>query len=118
MSTYRQDIAPAGGFPPVDVRRVTPFWGPTPKQWWQIGIATSFIGLIATVINNRNLKKIKRQDLRAKMTLTPLLQALEDERYIKLREVKLAREAEITADDPEWEVGASVYHFPELAQGE
>lgn len=53
---------------------------------------------------------MERERRQTRLNLLPLLQAEADLQYLARREASLRLEAEIMKDNPQWEVGQSVYH--------
>ncbi|GFY81479.1 GRIM-19 protein [Actinidia rufa] len=55
-------------------------------------------------------REIKEEKYAARRALVPMLQAEEDERFVKEWKKYLEEEARIMKDVPGWKVGESVYH--------
>ncbi|KAK9112530.1 hypothetical protein Scep_020049 [Stephania cephalantha] len=128
-----QDGPPPGGFPPVRYARRIPTKGPSAVaifltafgafSWgmYQVGkgnkIRRSVTVSIFTFMNPRNafsslipLRALKEEKYAARRAILPMLQAEEDERFVKEWKKYLEEEARIMKDVPGWKVGESVYH--------
>ena len=101
---YLQDGPPPGGYPSVVYKKSIPTKGPGNVAL--LGGLGAFLayGWFFTLdsIWMRNRLKVEEYDVR--MSLMPYLQAEEDQRYVEVRAVLDAKEAELMADVPGWQV--------------
>lgn len=106
----KQDMPRPGGFPPVRYRRDAAPKGASGLTMFVGGAAIMAFGMYRVGQGNIKRREEREEKLSARRDLVALLQAEEDRRYVKAKEMAVAREAEIMKDVPEWKVGESVYH--------
>eukprot|EP00177_Eucheuma_denticulatum_P006580 GFKZ01011977.1.p1 GENE.GFKZ01011977.1~~GFKZ01011977.1.p1 ORF type:complete len:144 (-),score=18.68 GFKZ01011977.1:65-496(-) len=109
--TVRQEVAPKGGYAPINVARNVPKSISTRgAAWLLVGTAAmmsySFYRLGTFNVKRRMLRQEKKE---IRMALTPLLQAEEDARFVKQRDEYHKWEADLMSDVPGWKVGDNVY---------
>lgn len=108
--TVRQELAPKGGYAPINVARNVPKSIGGGAGWLLLGTAAmmsySFYRLGNFNVKRRMLRKEKRE---IRLAITPLLQAEEDARFVVQRDEYHKWEAEVMKDVPGWEVGKNVY---------
>ncbi|EKX35985.1 hypothetical protein GUITHDRAFT_146129 [Guillardia theta CCMP2712] len=107
----KQDMPPAGGFPPINTKR---------NVGKDLAIPSIFIfGTVAVGMmwgmnrlgqGNKQRRALKREKLDMRAALSPFLQAEEDIDYVMREDQKLKWEAEVMKDVPGWVVGENVYH--------
>mmetsp|Transcript_5810 Transcript_5810/g.14882 ORF Transcript_5810/g.14882 Transcript_5810/m.14882 type:complete len:145 (-) Transcript_5810:219-653(-) len=106
---YIQDGPPPGGYPEVKYKKNIPPKGPS--NLVLIGSVSAVVayGWYFTIQNiyARNRLKVEQTDIR--MTILPYLQAEEDQRYLEVKALSDAKERELMADVPGWEVGKSTF---------
>mmetsp|Transcript_256 Transcript_256/g.448 ORF Transcript_256/g.448 Transcript_256/m.448 type:complete len:140 (-) Transcript_256:3209-3628(-) len=112
--TVRQDVAPKGGYMPIDVRRSVPkSIGNNAWLLFAIGGVLYFGGLMKVARFNQKRKMWREEQFRIRGNILPYLQAEEDVRYCIKRDDFVKMEAEIMKDRPGWEPGKSVYYTRE-----
>ncbi|KAJ9541547.1 hypothetical protein OSB04_028053 [Centaurea solstitialis] len=133
-----QDGPPPGGFAPVRYARRIPTKGPSAVaiflaafgtfSWgmYQVGKGNKIrrqVVIISSYVNetrcdnddkgfegSAGVRAIKEEKYAARRAILPMLQAEEDERFVKEWKKYLEEEARIMKDVPGWKVGESVYH--------
>ncbi|XP_032059617.1 NADH dehydrogenase [ubiquinone] 1 alpha subcomplex subunit 13 [Aythya fuligula] len=106
----KQDMAPPGGYGPVDYKRHLPRRGLSGYSLFALGIGSLLLGYYTIVKWNRERRRLQIEDLEARIALMPLLQAEADRRILRLLRQNLDEEAKIMKDVPGWKVGESVFH--------
>uniref|UniRef100_A0ACD5WRI0 Uncharacterized protein n=1 Tax=Avena sativa TaxID=4498 RepID=A0ACD5WRI0_AVESA len=105
-----QDGPPPGGFAPVRYARRIPTTGPSA---WAIFLTTfgAFSwGMYQVGKGNKVRRALKEEKIAARSAILPMLQAEEDERFVKEWKKYLEEEARIMKNVPGWKVGESVYN--------
>ncbi|KAM9174331.1 NADH dehydrogenase [ubiquinone] 1 alpha subcomplex subunit 13 [Mergus octosetaceus] len=106
----KQDMAPPGGYGPVDYKRHLPRRGLSGYSLFALGVGSLLLGYYTIVKWNRERRRLQIEDLEARIALMPLLQAEADRRILRLLRENLDEEAKIMKDVPGWKVGESVFH--------
>ncbi|KAJ0568178.1 hypothetical protein HanIR_Chr06g0293221 [Helianthus annuus] len=117
-----QDGPPPGGFAPVRYARRIPSKGPSAVaiflaafgafSWgmYQVGKGNKIRSWSMLFDDRLEYWAIKEEKYAARRAILPMLQAEEDERFVKEWRKYLEEEARIMKDVPGWKVGESVYH--------
>ncbi|KAJ7004688.1 hypothetical protein NC653_009512 [Populus alba x Populus x berolinensis] len=127
-----QDGPPPGGFAPVRFARRIPNKGPSAMAIFLAAFGAFSYGmyqvgqgnkvrrnhgfefsrhlLLGQTIILKTLRALKEEKYAARRAILPLLQAEEDERFVKEWNKYLEYEAEVMKDVPGWKVGQSVYN--------
>ncbi|XP_066840136.1 NADH dehydrogenase [ubiquinone] 1 alpha subcomplex subunit 13 [Anser cygnoides] len=106
----KQDMAPPGGYGPVDYKRHLPRRGLSGYSLFAIGVGSLLLGYYTIVKWNRERRRLLIEDMEARIALMPLLQAEADRRTLRMLRQNLDEEAKIMKDVPGWKVGESVFH--------
>ncbi|XP_052658566.1 NADH dehydrogenase [ubiquinone] 1 alpha subcomplex subunit 13 [Harpia harpyja] len=106
----KQDMAPPGGYGPIDYKRHLPRRGISGYGLFALGIGSLLLGYYTIVKWNRERRRLLIEDLEARIALMPLLQAESDRRTLRLLRQNLDEEAKIMKDVPGWKVGESLFH--------
>ncbi|XP_071982651.1 NADH dehydrogenase [ubiquinone] 1 alpha subcomplex subunit 13 [Engystomops pustulosus] len=109
-SKVKQDMAPPGGYGPVDYKRNLPRRGFSGYTMFAIGIGTMIFGYWRIGTWNRERRRLHIEDLETRLALLPLFQAESDRRSLRILRENLEQEAIIMKDVPGWKVGESVFH--------
>ncbi|KAA8527859.1 hypothetical protein F0562_035272 [Nyssa sinensis] len=107
---FLQDGPPPGGFAPVRFARRIPNKGPSAVAIFLTTVGVFSWGMYQVGQGNKIRRAIKEEKYAARRAILPLLQAEEDERFVKEWKNYLEEEAKIMKDVPGWKVGESVYH--------
>ncbi|XP_076912904.1 NADH dehydrogenase [ubiquinone] 1 alpha subcomplex subunit 13-A [Bidens hawaiensis] len=105
-----QDGPPPGGFAPVRYARRIPSKGPSAVAIFLAAFGAFSWGMYQVGKGNKIRRAIKEEKYAARRAILPMLQAEEDERFVKEWKKYLEEEARIMKDVPGWKVGESVYH--------
>ncbi|XP_010247609.1 PREDICTED: NADH dehydrogenase [ubiquinone] 1 alpha subcomplex subunit 13-B [Nelumbo nucifera] len=105
-----QDGPPPGGFPPVRYARRIPTKGPSALAIFLTALGAFSWGMYQVGKGNKIRRELKEEKYAARRAILPILQAEEDERFVKEWKKYLEEEARIMKDVPGWKVGESVYH--------
>ncbi|KAJ7129356.1 GRIM-19 [Mycena epipterygia] len=112
MSSFRQDLPPAGGFETVKYKRNLPLRGPGALViLGGVTVLCSF-GFYRIGLGNLERRELKREKTWARIHLVPLLMAEGDRAAYQLTQRGIAVEAEIMKDVKDWTPGRSVYNNP------
>ncbi|KAE9450647.1 hypothetical protein C3L33_17463, partial [Rhododendron williamsianum] len=103
-----QDGPPPGGFAPVRFARRIPNKGPSAVAIFLTTLASS--PGACTRDSEMRTWEIKEEKYAARRAILPMLQAEEDERFVKEWKKYLEEEARIMKDVPGWKVGENVYN--------
>ncbi|OXB54572.1 hypothetical protein ASZ78_003981 [Callipepla squamata] len=106
----KQDMAPPGGYGPIDYKRHLPRRGLSGYSLFALGAGSLLLGYYTIVKWNRERRRLQIEDLEARIALMPLLQAEADRRTLRLMRQNLDEEAKIMKDVPGWKVGESLFH--------
>ncbi|XP_054252198.1 NADH dehydrogenase [ubiquinone] 1 alpha subcomplex subunit 13 [Indicator indicator] len=106
----KQDMAPPGGYGPIDYKRHLPRRGLSGYSLFAIGIGSLLLGYYTLVKWNRERRRLLIEELESRIALMPLLQAESDRRTLRLLRQNLDEEAKIMKDVPGWKVGESRFH--------
>ncbi|XP_033926739.1 NADH dehydrogenase [ubiquinone] 1 alpha subcomplex subunit 13 [Melopsittacus undulatus] len=106
----KQDMAPPGGYGPIDYKRHLPRRGLSGYSLFALGVGSLLLGYYTIVKWNRERRRLLIEDLEARIALMPLLQAESDRRTLRILRQNLDEEAKIMRDVPGWKVGESVFH--------
>ncbi|XP_030322266.1 NADH dehydrogenase [ubiquinone] 1 alpha subcomplex subunit 13 [Calypte anna] len=106
----KQDMAPPGGYGPIDYKRHLPRRGLSGYSLFALGIGSLLLGYYTLVKWNRERRRLLIEDLEARIALMPLLQAEMDRRTLRIMRQNLDEEAKIMRDVPGWKVGESLFH--------
>ncbi|KAM9516263.1 NADH dehydrogenase [ubiquinone] 1 alpha subcomplex subunit 13 [Guaruba guarouba] len=106
----KQDMAPPGGYGPIDYRRHLPRRGLSGYSLFALGAGSLLLGYYTIIKWNRERRRLLIEDLEARIALMPLLQAESDRRTLRILRQNLDEEAKIMKDVPGWKVGESVFH--------
>ncbi|XP_065604706.1 NADH dehydrogenase [ubiquinone] 1 alpha subcomplex subunit 13 [Cyrtonyx montezumae] len=106
----KQDMAPPGGYGPIDYKRHLPRRGLSGYSLFALGVGSLLLGYYNIVKWNRERRRLLIEDLEARIALMPLLQAEADRRTLRLMRQNLDEEAKIMKDVPGWKVGESLFH--------
>ncbi|CAI9271297.1 unnamed protein product [Lactuca saligna] len=105
-----QDGPPPGGFAPVRYARRIPSKGPSAVAIFLTTFGIFSWGMYQVGKGNKIRRAIKEEKYAARRAILPMLQAEEDERFVKEWRKYLEEEARIMKDVPGWKVGESVYN--------
>ncbi|CAL9189702.1 unnamed protein product [Musa hybrid cultivar] len=105
-----QDGPPPGGFLPVRYARRIPSKGPSAVAILLAAVGAFSWGMYQVGQGNRVRRSLKEEKYAARRAILPMLQAEEDERFVKEWNKYLEEEARIMKDVPGWKVGESVYN--------
>ncbi|XP_027366643.1 NADH dehydrogenase [ubiquinone] 1 alpha subcomplex subunit 13-B [Abrus precatorius] len=105
-----QDGPPPGGFAPVRFARRIPNKGPSAIAIFLTAFGAFSWGMYQVGQGNKIRRALKEEKYAARRAILPVLQAEEDERFVKEWHKYLEYEAEVMKDVPGWKVGESVYH--------
>ncbi|XP_061980047.1 NADH dehydrogenase [ubiquinone] 1 alpha subcomplex subunit 13-A-like isoform X1 [Populus nigra] len=115
-----QDGPPPGGFAPVRFARRIPNKGPSAMAIFLAAFGAFSYGMYQVGQGNKVrrfalksfafCRALKEEKYAARRAILPLLQAEEDERFVKEWNKYLEYEAEVMKDVPGWKVGQSVYN--------
>ncbi|OIV98867.1 hypothetical protein TanjilG_21202 [Lupinus angustifolius] len=105
-----QDGPPPGGFAPVRFARRIPNTGPSAVAIFLATFGAFSWGMYQVGQGNKIRRAIKEEKYAARRAILPVLQAEEDERFVREWHKYLEYEAEVMKDVPGWKVGESVYH--------
>uniref|UniRef100_A0A8C4UG47 NADH dehydrogenase [ubiquinone] 1 alpha subcomplex subunit 13 n=1 Tax=Falco tinnunculus TaxID=100819 RepID=A0A8C4UG47_FALTI len=100
----KQDMAPPGGYGPIDYKRHLPRRGLSGYSLFALGIGSLLLGYYTLVKWNRERRRLLIEDLEARIALMPLLQAESDRRTLRMLRQNLDEEAKIMKDVPGWKV--------------
>ncbi|KAG9486497.1 hypothetical protein GDO78_006720 [Eleutherodactylus coqui] len=103
-SKVKQDMAPPGGYGPVDYKRNLPRRGYSGYAMFAFGIGMSMFGYWVIGKWNRERRRLHIEDLEARLALLPLFQAEADRRTLRVLRKNLEEEAIIMKDVPGWKV--------------
>ncbi|XP_062816407.1 NADH dehydrogenase [ubiquinone] 1 alpha subcomplex subunit 13 [Anolis carolinensis] len=106
----KQDMAPPGGYGPIDYKRNLPRRGLSGYSLFAIGIGTLLFGYYRLMKWNRERRRLAIEDGETRVALLPLLMAEDDRRTLRLLRQNFDEEAKIMKDVPGWQVGESRYH--------
>ncbi|NWT63321.1 NDUAD dehydrogenase, partial [Erythrocercus mccallii] len=76
----KQDMAPPGGYGPIDYKRHLPRRGLSGYSLFAIGVGSLLLGYYTLVKWNRERRRLLIEELEARIALMPLLQAESDRR--------------------------------------
>uniref|UniRef100_A0A672UTH6 NADH dehydrogenase [ubiquinone] 1 alpha subcomplex subunit 13 n=1 Tax=Strigops habroptila TaxID=2489341 RepID=A0A672UTH6_STRHB len=82
----KQDMAPPGGYGPIDYKRHLPRRGLSGYSLFALGAGSLLLGYYTLVKWNRERRRLLIEDLEARIALMPLLQAESDRRYRRRRD--------------------------------
>ncbi|BBG92621.1 GRIM-19 protein [Prunus dulcis] len=99
-----QDGPPPGGFAPVRYARRIPNKGPSAVAIFLAAFGTFSWGMYEVGKGNKIRRAIKAEKYAARRAILPVLQAEEDERFVKEWKKYLDYEAEVMKDVPNWKV--------------
>ncbi|XVF29195.1 hypothetical protein REPUB_Repub15cG0099400 [Reevesia pubescens] len=105
-----QDGPPPGGFAPVRYARRIPNKGPSAMAIFLAAFGAFSYGMYQVGQGNKNRRALKEEKYAARRAILPVLQAEEDERFVKEWKKYLEYEAEVMKDVPGWKVGENVYN--------
>ncbi|NXR48773.1 NDUAD dehydrogenase, partial [Hippolais icterina] len=111
----KQDMAPPGGYGPIDYKRHLPRRGLSGYSLFALGIGSLLLGYYTLVKWNRERRRLLIEELEARIALMPLLQAESDRRHgagatgmgvptLRMLRQNLEEEAKIMRDVPDWKV--------------
>ncbi|XP_071583901.1 NADH dehydrogenase [ubiquinone] 1 alpha subcomplex subunit 13 [Heliangelus exortis] len=106
----KQDMAPPGGYGPIDYKRHLPRRGLSGYSLFALGVGSLLLGYYTLVKWNRERRRLLIEELEARIALMPLLQAEADRRTLRIMRQNLDEEAKIMRDVPGWKVGESLFH--------
>ncbi|ORX55640.1 GRIM-19 protein [Hesseltinella vesiculosa] len=110
MSRGPQDLPPAQGYPEVKYRRYLPKRGPSGLVILAGITAVSALGFYRFGQGKLEKRELERENIWARIHLTPLLTAESDRDMYRRTQAAEAREAEIMKDVKGWKAGESVYN--------
>ncbi|XP_074307077.1 NADH dehydrogenase [ubiquinone] 1 alpha subcomplex subunit 13-B [Silene latifolia] len=105
-----QDGPPPGGFAPVRYARRIPTQGPSAMAIFLVTFGAFAWGMYQVGQGNKKRRVIKEEKYAARRAILPLIQAEEDERFVKEWRKYLEDEAKIMKNVPGWKVGENVYN--------
>ncbi|EMS55021.1 hypothetical protein TRIUR3_11800 [Triticum urartu] len=105
-----QDGPPPGGFAPVRYARRIPNKGPSAIALFLTTFGAFSWGMYQVGQGNKVRRALKEEKIAARSAILPMLQAEEDERFVKEWKKYLEEEARIMKNVPGWKVGESVYN--------
>ncbi|NXI26586.1 NDUAD dehydrogenase, partial [Sterrhoptilus dennistouni] len=100
----KQDMAPPGGYGPIDYKRHLPRRGLSGYSLFALGIGSLLVGYYTLVKWNRERRRLLIEELEARIALMPLLQAESDRRTLRMLRENLEEEAKIMRGVPGWKV--------------
>uniref|UniRef100_A0A671M5Y9 NADH dehydrogenase [ubiquinone] 1 alpha subcomplex subunit 13 n=2 Tax=Sinocyclocheilus anshuiensis TaxID=1608454 RepID=A0A671M5Y9_9TELE len=109
-SKVKQDMPPTGGYGPVDYRRNLPRRGLSGYSMFGVGVGLMVFGYWRLFRWNRERRRLHIEELEARISLLPLLQAEHDRRTLRMLRENLEEEAVIMKDVPGWKVGEKMFH--------
>uniref|UniRef100_A0A672M8C5 NADH dehydrogenase [ubiquinone] 1 alpha subcomplex subunit 13 n=2 Tax=Sinocyclocheilus grahami TaxID=75366 RepID=A0A672M8C5_SINGR len=101
----KQDMPPTGGYGPVDYRRNLPRRGLSGYSMFGVGVGLMVFGYWRLFRWNRERRRLHIEELEARISLLPLLQAEHDRRTLRMLRENLEEEAVIMKD-----VGEKMFH--------
>ncbi|XP_031565305.1 NADH dehydrogenase [ubiquinone] 1 alpha subcomplex subunit 13-like [Actinia tenebrosa] len=110
MAELKQELPRKGGYAPVEFSRGVPKRGP---PGWLMILGGGFImsvGFAMVVRGNRRRCELRKEQLQARISLLPVLQAESDRRVLQALKENEEEEAQIMKDVKDWSVGESVYN--------
>ncbi|XP_033634945.1 NADH dehydrogenase [ubiquinone] 1 alpha subcomplex subunit 13-like [Asterias rubens] len=108
-STFKQDMPPKGGYPPLDYKRALPKRGISGYLMFAACGASMLIGTAIFSRGNQRRRRQAREQQECFYGITPLLKAEDDRRVLKLLKTNHEQEAIIMKDVPDWKAGESIY---------
>ncbi|KAM3756253.1 hypothetical protein ACB098_02G098300 [Castanea mollissima] len=105
-----QDGPPPGGFAPVRYARRISSNGPSAMAIFLVAVGAWSWGMYRLGQGNKIRRGLKEEKYAARTAILPLIQAEEDERFVKEWKKYLEYEAAVMKDVPGWKVGENVYH--------
>ncbi|KAJ7639128.1 GRIM-19 [Roridomyces roridus] len=112
MSSYRQDLPPAGGFEAVKYKRNLPLRGPGALVILGGVTALCTFGFYRVGLGNIERRELKREQTWARIHLVPLLIAEGDRAAYQDGQRTAAAESLIMKDVKGWKLGQSPYNTP------
>ncbi|NP_957008.1 NADH dehydrogenase [ubiquinone] 1 alpha subcomplex subunit 13 [Danio rerio] len=109
-SKVKQDMAPPGGYGPVDYKRNLPKRGLSGYSMFAVGIGVMMFGYWRLCRWNRERRRMQIEDLETRIALLPLLQAEHDRQTLRMLRENLEEEAILMKDVPGWKVGENMFH--------
>lgn len=106
-----QDMAPPGGYAPIDIRRNVPK-SVTTRGATGLFLAGGLVmayGFYRVGTFNVHRRALKNEHKEVRLAIMPLLQAEEDERYVKNKAVHQKWEEGTMKDVPGWNPDPNVY---------
>ncbi|KAF6158832.1 hypothetical protein GIB67_012475 [Kingdonia uniflora] len=103
-----QDGPPPGGFAPIRYARRIPTKGPSSIAIFLTTFGAFTWGMYQVGKGNKIRRAIKEEKFAARRAIVPMLQAEEDERFVKEWKKALQEEARIMKNVLGWKVGESV----------
>uniref|UniRef100_A0A671MCU5 NADH dehydrogenase [ubiquinone] 1 alpha subcomplex subunit 13 n=2 Tax=Sinocyclocheilus TaxID=75365 RepID=A0A671MCU5_9TELE len=82
-SKVKQDMPPTGGYGPVDYRRNLPRRGLSGYSMFGVGVGLMVFGYWRLFRWNRERRRLHIEELEARISLLPLLQAEHDRRWVR-----------------------------------
>ncbi|CDF32270.1 GRIM-19 superfamily protein, accessory subunit of the mitochondrial membrane respiratory chain NADH dehydrogenase, involved in animal cell death programs [Chondrus crispus] len=108
--TVRQEVAPKGGYAPINVARNVPKSIGGSAGLLLVGTAAMMsYGFYKVGTFNVKRRMLRQEKKEVRFAITPLLQAEEDVRFVAQRKEYHEWEADVMKDVPGWEVGKNVY---------
>ncbi|NXU38993.1 NDUAD dehydrogenase, partial [Drymodes brunneopygia] len=100
----KQDMAPPGGYGPIDYKRHLPRRGLSGYSLFALGVGSLLLGYYTLIKWNRERRRLLIEELETRIALMPLLQAESDRRTLRMLRQNLDEEAKIMRDVPGWKV--------------
>lgn len=106
-----QDMAPSGGYAPIDIRRNVPksVNARSATGLFLGGAAVMAWGFYRVGTFNVHRRKLKAEVKEVRLAIMPLLQAEEDARYVEAKKKYGKWEKEVMEDVPGWDADLNVY---------
>ncbi|XP_038073670.1 NADH dehydrogenase [ubiquinone] 1 alpha subcomplex subunit 13-like [Patiria miniata] len=108
-STFKQDMPPKGGYPPIDYKRVLPKRGMSGYMMFATCAAVMGVGTFFFGRHNRQRRLWQREEYESFIGIMPLLKAEDDRQKLKILKSNFEQEAIIMKDVPGWKAGESIY---------
>lgn len=106
-----QDMAPSGGYAAIDIRRNVPK-SVSPRSATGLFLAGGLVmawGFYRVGTFNVHRRALRAEKKQVRLAIMPLLQAEEDERYMREKKTYGEWEKETMKDVPGWDADSNVY---------
>jgi len=110
---YKQDMAPAGGYPRIEHLSKLPKRGVSGVAMMASALGFMGVGFFFVARGNQNRRELSKEQKIARLNLLPILQAESDRWVLNRLKENLEKEKLIMKDVPGWTPGTSVYNNAE-----